>query len=63
MASEEKRKSLIGRTLAMLRRVGLFTAAGLFTAGIVFWGGFNWSMELTNTEAFCISCHEMKENV
>ena len=34
-----------------------------FIAGIVFWGGFNWSMELTNTEAFCISCHEMEENV
>lgn len=63
MASEENRKGLVGRTFAMLRRVGLFTAAGLFTAGIVFWGGFNWSMELTNTEAFCISCHEMKENV
>jgi len=32
-------------------------------AGIVLWGGFNWAMELTNTESFCISCHEMKENV
>lgn len=35
----------------------------VFTAGIVFWGGFNWSMELTNTESFCISCHEMEQNV
>ena len=34
-----------------------------FIAGIIFWGGFNWSMELTNTESFCISCHEMNENV
>lgn len=34
-----------------------------FIAGIVFWGGFNWSMELTNNEAFCISCHEMEANV
>ena len=34
-----------------------------FIAGILFWGGFNWSMELTNTESFCISCHEMNENV
>ena len=32
-------------------------------AGVVFWGGFNWSMELTNTETFCISCHEMEQNV
>jgi cytochrome c-type protein NapC len=31
--------------------------------GIVFWGGFNWSMELTNTETFCVSCHEMERNV
>jgi cytochrome c-type protein NapC len=28
--------------------------------GIALWGGFNWSMELTNTEEFCISCHEME---
>ena len=34
-----------------------------FVAGIVFWGGFNWSMEITNTESFCISCHEMEANV
>jgi len=34
-----------------------------FVVGIVFWGGFNWSLELTNTESFCISCHEMEQNV
>jgi cytochrome c-type protein NapC len=34
-----------------------------FMAGILFWGGFNTALELTNTEAFCISCHEMEENV
>jgi cytochrome c-type protein NapC len=34
-----------------------------FLLGIIFWGGFNWAMEMTNTEAFCISCHEMEENV
>ena len=44
---------------------GLATGAvGLaFIAGIVFWGGFNTAMEWTNREAFCISCHEMQENV
>jgi cytochrome c-type protein NapC len=31
--------------------------------GVLFWGGFNWAMELTNTEAFCISCHEMRNTV
>jgi len=28
--------------------------------GVLLWGGFNWTLELTNTEEFCISCHEMK---
>ncbi len=38
--------------------------AGLFMlVGVIGWGAFNWSMELTNTEDFCISCHEMKDNV
>jgi cytochrome c-type protein NapC len=32
-------------------------------AGIVLWGGFNTAMELTNTMEFCISCHEMRDNV
>lgn len=34
-----------------------------FLAGIIFWGGFNTAMEATNNETFCISCHEMKDNV
>ena len=31
--------------------------------GILFWGGFNTFMEYTNTQKFCISCHEMYDNV
>ncbi len=34
-----------------------------FIAGIIFWGGFNTAMEATNTMDFCISCHEMEDNV
>jgi cytochrome c-type protein NapC len=34
-----------------------------FLAGIIFWFGFNWVMAVTNTEEFCIGCHEMKDNV
>ena len=30
---------------------------------MVGWGGFNWALELTNTETFCVSCHEMERNV
>lgn len=31
--------------------------------GILFWGGFNTALEVTNTETFCVSCHEMEDNV
>jgi len=39
------------------------TIIGSFIAGVVFWGGFNWALEATNDENFCISCHEMEDNV
>jgi len=42
--------------------LGSLVIAG-FVGGIIFWGGFNTAMEATNTETFCIGCHEMKENV
>jgi len=42
--------------------LGSLVLAG-FVAGIVFWGGFNTALELTNTETFCTSCHEMRDNV
>ncbi|MFV1983529.1 MAG: NapC/NirT family cytochrome c [Thiohalomonadales bacterium] len=41
---------------------GFLLIIGIFS-GIIFWGGFNTIIEATNTEVFCISCHEMKENV
>ena len=40
-----------------------FLTAGGFIAGIIFWGGFNTALEATNQEQFCISCHEMQDNV
>jgi nitrate/TMAO reductase-like tetraheme cytochrome c subunit len=40
---------------------GIFIVGGI--AGIIFWGGFNTAMEATNTLEFCVSCHEMEENV
>ncbi|WP_233802227.1 NapC/NirT family cytochrome c [Paraburkholderia sp. HP33-1] len=39
-----------------------FLTLGGFVAGVVFWGAFNTAMEWTNTEAFCIGCHEMRDN-
>ena len=46
----------VGIALGTLLTVG-------FVVGILFWGGFHWALEMTNTEQFCISCHEMKDNV
>lgn len=59
MTQDNKKGSLWQR----LRRAGLGIVAAAFVGGIIFWGGFNTVLELTNKEAFCISCHEMKENV
>ncbi len=42
--------------------LGFLVVSG-FAAGVIFWGGFNTAMELTNTEHFCIGCHEMRDNV
>ena len=40
-----------------------FLTIGGFVGGVLFWGAFNTAMEFTNTEQFCISCHEMRDNV
>lgn len=51
---------------AIVGIVNLHPAAAIsaiFLSGVMFWGAFNWSMELSNTETFCISCHEMRKYV
>jgi len=40
-----------------------FLTIGGFLGGILFWGGFNTALEATNTETFCIGCHEMRDNL
>lgn len=40
-----------------------FLTLGGFVGGVIFWGAFNTALEFTNTEEFCISCHEMEVNV
>lgn len=35
----------------------------IFTVSSIFWIGFHYSMDATNTEEFCISCHEMEKYV
>jgi len=49
------RKIILGTTVG----VALF----FMVIGVIFWGGFNTAMEVTNTMEFCISCHEMEDNV
>jgi cytochrome c-type protein NapC len=41
----------------------LAISSASFLAGIIFWGGFNTGMEMTNTLEFCITCHEMRDTV
>ncbi len=58
---------LIRRAWRGLRRpssvysVGLLLIIGI-VLGVGGWGGFNWALELTNTETFCLTCHEMEAN-
>ena len=49
------------KRISSLPALALLVIGGI--GGIIFWGGFNTAMELTNTMEFCISCHEMKDNV
>jgi len=62
------RRGLITRTWSVFTgATARFSVATLLIAGgilgIAFWGSFNWVMEVANTEQFCISCHEMRDNV
>jgi cytochrome c-type protein NapC len=59
---------ILKRTWEMLKKPSAkYSLAGLlvvgFASGIIFWGGFNTGMEATNKLEFCISCHEMRDNV
>lgn len=65
--SDNLKQEESGSFWARLRRPSKKSLGGLlvvgFVVGVLFWGGFNTVMEWTNTEKFCISCHEMHDNV
>ena len=66
--SDNDAKPSAGSLLNSLRQPSakyslLTLLVGGFVGGIIFWGGFNTVVEATNTEAFCIGCHEMRDNV
>ena len=46
--------------LKRIHAAGWIAVVLLFAGGIISWASFNYVLEETNTEAFCISCHEMK---
>ena len=68
MDDETKQTSRRSRWLEVLRRPSTkYSFAGIaslfFVLGIIFWGGFNTAIEQTNRLEFCITCHEMRDNV
>ena len=68
VSGEGEEGNIVKRLWNVLRRpnkrysLGLLVIGG-FVAGVLFWGAYNWGMELSNTETFCISCHEMESTV
>jgi len=60
-SQKEKKRPIWRRYILWGMPIGGVAAS--FAAGIIFWGGANTVMEATNTEQFCISCHEMNEFV
>lgn len=68
MSMISKLKDKLAGLWAFLKRpssrysLGTLLGVGV-VAGVIFWGGFNTALEVTNTETFCISCHEMRVNV
>src|SRR5210317_1438422 len=61
MANTSRISALMSRKLLLGATVG--AALFFMVVGVIFWGGFNTAMEATNTLEFCISSHEMEDNV
>ncbi|MGL4456549.1 MAG: cytochrome c-type protein NapC, partial [Plesiomonas sp.] len=63
----EKKPSLLKRAWTWWRKPSRLALGTLliigFIGGIAFVVTFNTTMHATSTEQFCISCHEMKDNV
>ena len=60
---EKQLSNPMGLIAAFVSNRPFLSISAFFIGGILFWGAFNWSLEVTNTESFCISCHEMRANI
>jgi cytochrome c-type protein NapC len=68
MNNKTSAKSRLCRLLGFLRKpsakYSLLTLLVVgFISGILFWAGFNTALENTNTQEFCVGCHEMNDMV
>lgn len=67
MAESQSKPGLFKRCWLALSKPSKYSLLAVLLAGmvggVVFWGGFNTALEATNKESFCISCHEMRDNV
>jgi cytochrome c-type protein NapC len=70
VADSDKQEKPLSRWQRLWRQpkarywLGIPAGGGLaFLVGIFFWAGFGATLDATNQESFCISCHEMRDNV
>ena len=65
--ADTKKGGVLGLWRALWRPSARYSLGALVIAGgvvgVIFWGSFNSFMEYSNSMDFCISCHEMEENV
>ena len=59
--NDSNKKGFFSRKILFGTSIG--AALFFIIVGMVAWAGFNWSLEATNTEEFCISCHTMEDYV
>lgn len=59
----DKFQNILKKYCSLSKNFPIVVFFSVFILGILFWTGFNTAMDLTNNETFCISCHEMENNV
>ena len=59
--NDTNKKGFFSRKILFGTSIG--AAIFFIIVGMIIWAGFNWTLEATNSEEFCISCHTMEEFV